>query len=166
MNEQIEVLIASLREELQQYGEMLALLDQQQQLVMDRATGKLLENLAAVNAQSSVIQVARQQREQRQRELNAALQLPAEAPFRELTRVLPEPSALLLNALVDEINQCLHRVHKRARQNHLLLSRSVEMIQRLVATLFPSSAVTTYSPTGRVASAPVAGSGGLCEVLG
>ena len=62
MNEQVQPLIDALREELQQYGEMLALLDQQQDLVVRRDTGQLLENLAAINAQTSVVQIARQYR--------------------------------------------------------------------------------------------------------
>ena len=140
---------------------MLALLDQQQELVVRRDTGKLLENLAAINAQTSVIQVARQQREQRQRELNALMRLPADTTFRDLLPVLSDEYRLLVQALVDEVNQCLYRVQQRTRQNHLLLSRSVEMIQRFVATLFPANGVTTYAANGRVATA---GGSGLCEV--
>jgi len=161
MNEPVQSLIEALREELQQCGEMLALLDQQQELVVRRDTGKLLENLAAINAQTSVIQVARQQREQQQRALNALVQLPANATFRELLPLLSDERRLLVQALVDEVNQCLHRVHQRTRQNHLLLSRSVEMIQRFIATLFPANGVTTYASDGRVTTT---GGSGLCEV--
>jgi flagellar biosynthesis/type III secretory pathway chaperone len=161
MNEQAQLLVVALREELEQCGEMLALLDQQQELVVRRDTGKLLENLAAINAQTSVIQVARQQREQRQHELNALLGLPANAAFCELLPRLTDEYRLLVGALVAEVNQCLYRVQQRTRQNHLLLSRSVEMIQRFVATLFPANGVTTYAADGRVATA---GSSGLCEV--
>jgi len=160
MNEQVQPLIDALREELQQYGEMLALLDQQQELVVRRDTGKLLENLAAINAQTSVIQVARQHRQQRQGELNAWQQLPADAPFRDLLPRLSDEYRLLVQALVDEVNQCLYRVQQRTRQNHLLLNRSVEMIQRFIATLFPASGVTTYASDGRVTTA---GGSGLCE---
>ncbi len=165
MNEQIQSLIEALREELQQYGEMLALLDQQQELVVRRDTAKLLENLAAINAQTSVIQVARQQREQRQRELNVRVRLPADATFRELLPLLSDEYRLLVQALVDEVNRCLDRVQQRTRQNHLLLSRSMEMMQRFIAALFPSSVVTTYNQTGKAAAAGI-GTTGLCEVIG
>jgi flagellar biosynthesis/type III secretory pathway chaperone len=161
MNQPIQSLIEALREELQQCGEMLALLDQQQECVVRRDTARLLENLAAINAQTSVIQVARQQREQRQRELNARLRLPADATFRELLPSLSPEYRLLVQALVGEVNQCLTRAQQRARQNHLLLSRSVEMIQRFIATLFPAQGGTTYAADGRVGAA---GRGGFCEV--
>jgi flagellar biosynthesis/type III secretory pathway chaperone len=165
MNEQIEFLIHALREELGQYGEMLALLEQQQQLVMQRSTDALLQNLAAVNAQTSVIEVARREREEHQRELNALLQLPPGGTFAELLKILPEPYPPLVKALVDGINQCLGRVRQRARQNHLLLSRSVEMMQRFISRLFPAASVNTYNQSGKVAARNTVASS-VCEVVG
>jgi flagellar biosynthesis/type III secretory pathway chaperone len=165
MNEPTQRLIDALREELQQYGEMLALLDKQQDLVVRRDSNEILKNLAMINGQASVIQVARRERELRQQELNTTLQLFTNATFAELIRRLPPELQPLVQALMDEINQCLRRVQHRARQNHLLLSRSMEMLQQFIATLFPSRMVTTYNQAGRVANG-VPSSGGFCEVAG
>ncbi|HVM59904.1 MAG TPA: flagellar protein FlgN [Verrucomicrobiae bacterium] len=165
MNEFIEQLIGTLREELQQYGEMLALLEQQQQHVIQRSSAALLENLAAINAQTAVIVVARRQREQVQGQLSTSLQLPADATFRTLLGAVPEPHRGLIQDLVDEINRCLRRVQQQSRQNHLLLRCSVEMMQRFMALLFPASSVTTYNQAGK-SSAVVTGRPGLCEVVG
>jgi len=71
MKELLSNLIEALREELKQYGEMLALLDQQKQLVMHRQVADLPDNVNSVNAQAGVIAAARQEREQRQRHLTA-----------------------------------------------------------------------------------------------
>jgi flagellar biosynthesis/type III secretory pathway chaperone len=165
MNESTQRLINALREELQQYGEMLALLDKQQDLVVRRDSSAILNNLAMINGQASVIQVARRERELRQQELNTSLRLFTNATFAELIRRLPPELQPLMQALMDEINQCLRRVQHRARQNHLLLSRSLEMLQQFIATLFPSHMVTTYNQAGRV-SGGILTSGGLCEVAG
>jgi flagellar biosynthesis/type III secretory pathway chaperone len=165
MNESIQQLIGALRQELQQYGEMLALLEQQQHLVVQRSGAALLENLAAINAQTSVIQVARREREQFQTQLSVSLQLPADARFSSLLPEVPEPHRGLVKTLVDEINQCLRRVQQRARQNHLLLSCSIEMMQRFMARLFPSSSVMTYNQSGKT-SAVNTTRPGLCEVVG
>ena len=51
MNEALEKMIHALREELQQYGEMLARLDQQQDHVMTRASENLLEATAGIRAE-------------------------------------------------------------------------------------------------------------------
>ena len=165
MNEPTQRLIDALREELQQYGEMLALLDTQQDLVVRRDSNEILKNLAMINGQTSVIQVARRERELRQQELNTNLRLFTNATFAELIRRLPQELQPLVQALMDEINQCLRRVQHRARQNHLLLGRSTEMMQQFIATLFPSRMVTTYNQAGRVAGG-VPTSGGFCEVAG
>lgn len=165
MNEQIQGLINSLRDELQQYGEMLALLDQQQDLVVRRDSPELLKNLAAINGQTAVIQIARKEREALQRGVNRLAGLTDSASFTELIRLFPPDYRPLTQALVDEINHCLNRVQSRTRQNHLLLSRSLEMMQRFVSTLFPASSVTTYNQNGRVAQSTLPGHG-LCEVRG
>ncbi len=166
MNETIESLISALRDELQQYGEMLALLDQQQDLVFRRATDQILQNVAAINAQTAVIEVARKERERRRHALNRETGLPATATFSELESRLPSRYQPLFRALVEENNQCLGRVRTRSRQNHLLLSQSLDLVKRFVSTLFPAQSLTTYNQAGQVAAVPVMAPGALNEVAG
>jgi flagellar biosynthesis/type III secretory pathway chaperone len=166
MNDLMEQLIEALRDELQQYGEMLALLDRQQDLVLQRATDRILENLASINAQTAVIEVARRERERRRLALNEKVGLTGKPTFTELCARLPGHYAGLIGALVDENNQCLTRVRSRTRQNHLLLSRSLELVQRFVAQLFPAQSLTTYNQSGRVASMMPHSTGTLSEVAG
>ena len=59
----LQHLIETLRNELQQYGEMLALLDQQQELVGKQAADDLLRSLSAIDTQSAAIQAARANRQ-------------------------------------------------------------------------------------------------------
>ena len=112
MKELLSNLIEALREELKQYGEMLALLDQQQQLVMRRQVAELPENVNSVNSQAGVIAAARQEREQRQRHLARLLALPETSGFAVLTPLLPADYRPLLDALVQENNALLVRVHE------------------------------------------------------
>jgi flagellar biosynthesis/type III secretory pathway chaperone len=165
MNESLERLVTALREELQQYGEMLALLDTQQQLIASRSTEELLNNVAAVNAQTSVIQLARRTRGERQQDVARELGLKDVATFTDLAQALPEPHGVLVRALVGDNNQCLHRVRQRVAQNHLLLTRSVDLIQRLIATLLAVTQRTVYQADGTVAPAPVA-ERRLCDAIG
>jgi hypothetical protein len=55
MNDLLHNLIEALREELKQYGEMLAVLDQQQHSVVQRQVDNLLQNVAAINAHAEAI---------------------------------------------------------------------------------------------------------------
>jgi flagellar biosynthesis/type III secretory pathway chaperone len=149
-------LIEALREELKQYGEMLALLDQQKEMVMHRQVAELPDNVSCVNAQAGVIAAARQEREQRRRHLARLLEQPDSAGFTILIPLLPADYRPLVEALVRENNELLVRVQQRARQNHLMLSHCVELMQQLINTIFPSFAPTTYDGNGLVPVAAVA----------
>ena len=150
MKVQLPILIDALREELKQYGEMLARLDQQQTVVMRRQTDELLPSVAAINSQAATIAAARSEREQRQRHVARLLNLPEDAAFTTILPLLPADYRPLLQALVQENNELLVRVQHRARQNHLLLSHAVELMQQLITAIFPGAGPTTYDGAGQV----------------
>jgi flagellar biosynthesis/type III secretory pathway chaperone len=151
MKELLSNLIEALREELKQYGEMLALLDQQQQLVMQRQVAVLPDNVISVNTQAGVITAARQEREQRQLHLARSLGL-AENSVAMLLPRLPSAYQPLVGALVEENNSLLVRVQQRARQNHLLLSHAVDLMSQLIHSIFPGAAPVTYDGRGLTAN--------------
>ena len=153
MKELLSNLIEALREELKQYGEMLALLDQQQQLVVHRQVAELPDNVNSVNAQAGIIAAARQEREQRQRHLARLLVQPEAAGFAILIPLLPADYRPLVDALVCENNELLVRVQQRARQNHLLLSHCVELMAQLINSIIPGVSPTTYNGAGNVSAA-------------
>ena len=149
MMEVLQNLIEALREELQQYGEMLARLDHQQELVMQRAPDDLLQSSADIEAQSQVLHSARQQRKDRHREVARTLHLSDEAAFADIIPMLPKDYRPLVAALVQENNELLTRVQQRSRQNHLLLARSLEFMHRMIGTLLPGGS-PVYSGKGNV----------------
>ena len=61
--------IDALRNELQQYGEMLALLEAQQESFAQHEPGPLLNSISALETQSAAIEAARRIRETHQRQL-------------------------------------------------------------------------------------------------
>jgi len=164
MNEFLHNFIESLREELKQYGELLALLELQQTQVVRRLADELLATVSAVNAQGEAIQVARREREQRQRELARSLRLPDDVLIVDLIAAVPEVCRPLASALVDENNQLLGRVRQRARQNHVLLTRSVELMQQFINSLC-GVGVPTYNGLGTV-TPPTALGRPLYEAVG
>lgn len=155
MNDLLPNLIEALREELKQYGEMLALLDQQQDLVMQRQTSELLSSVATINEQTGIISAARHEREQRQRHLARLLELSNDAGFAAIMPRLPADYRPLVEALVQENNELLVRVQQRARQNHLLLNHAVELMQHLINAIVPGASPKTYDDSGRVPSTTV-----------
>lgn len=144
----VDPLIQALREELTQYGEMLALLDQQQEFVVAHAADEVLHTVSAVNQQTAVVKGAREQRQRRQSELAGQMGLPQDAPFLQLIPQLPEDYRPLVQALVEENNELLVRIQQRARQNHILLSRSLDLMQRFMNALFPGMRPPVYTNSG------------------
>ena len=148
MNELLRNFVESLREELREYGELLALLDVQQEQVVRRLADELSETVSAIHSQGEVIRAARRERGQRQRALARSFFLPEdEMLITQLIPMLPESYRPLISALVSENNQLLTRVQQRARQNHILLSRSLELMGQFIDS-FCATGGPTYNETG------------------
>lgn len=156
MTEFLEKLIAALREELQQYGEMLARLDDQQALVMRRSAAALLESAPQVQAQSAILTQAREVRFAAMKALCTVLRLAPDTAFKDLLPNLPADYRPLLEALVQENNELLQRIHQRARQNHILLSRTVDSMQHVINSLGIHRPTAVYDDSGTVFNPPPA----------
>jgi len=132
---ELQNVIQALRNELHQYGEMLALLEQQQHVARHSGAEEILRSIAHINHQSHSIQAARERRKSAQRQLAAALQRPEQTTFSTLLHLLPNSYQPMVNALVQENNELLIRVRERAQANQLLLRRALELMQRFITTL-------------------------------
>lgn len=149
MNAVLQNLIEALREELKEYGEMLALLDQQQELVTHRRASELIQSVTTVDGQLETIHAARRERDQRLRE--AAREFGGERHnLGGLLLRLPENCRPLVQALIQENNELLIRVRQRARQNQILLGHAVDLMQRFVNSLVPGASAVTYNQSGRL----------------
>jgi hypothetical protein len=156
MTQFVEKLVGALREELQQYGEMLARLDDQQELVMRRAANAVLESVPQVQSQSARLTEAREIRFASMKALCTMLRLPQETTFKDLLPNVPSDYRPLLEALVQENNELLQRIHQRARQNHILLSRTVESMQHVINSLGIHRPTAVYDDHGTVFNPPAA----------
>src|ERR1700761_2079210 len=107
MNDLVHNLIEALREELKQYGEMLAVLEQQQNSVVHRRVDDLLLNVANINAQAEAIAAVRSEREQHQRNVARLVGLGDDAGFGLIVPCLPADYRPLVQALVQENNELL-----------------------------------------------------------
>jgi flagellar biosynthesis/type III secretory pathway chaperone len=156
--------VEHLRNELTQYGEMLALLDQQQEAVVRCHPSQVLETASAITVQGEVIQTVRKERQSSQVVLAAETQAREAQNLDHLIGQLSPEYQLLVGALVQENNQLLQRIQNRMHQNHLLLSRSLESMQQVISTLCQTSPTTTYGETGRLRQTTPGRL--LCEAVG
>lgn len=150
----LQNLIKALREELHEYGEMLARLDEQQDLVMRRDADGILQSVNNIQDQGVVLQRVRQLRESYQTDFAQRLGLQGNSEFAQIIPRMPEDYRPLVDALVQENNALLMRIQQRARQNHILLRQSLDLMQRFLSTLFPSQEPRVYNPAGQMFSRP------------
>jgi len=165
MIDTISNLVSALRAELEQYGEMLALLDRQQQHVIARAGDEVFQTVSLIKAQGAAIKLARTRRDECRGLLAQDFGRQQDLSFAELVPLLPPDYQPLVQALVEENNSLLVRVRQRARQNHLLLSRSMELMQNLINSLFPAHETRVYNVQGAMNSRR-AGSRRIYEAIG
>jgi flagellar biosynthesis/type III secretory pathway chaperone len=154
MMRKLEQLIFALREELQHYGEMLARLDDQQELVMRRSAHGVLETVPRIQDQSAVLAQARETRIHLMKDLCVHLLLPEGSAFTDLIPKLPADYRPLMQALIQENNELLLRVQQRARQNHILLTCTVESMQRVINSLTSQRHSPVYGESGNVTPMP------------
>jgi hypothetical protein len=137
MHEKINNLIRALRDELQQYGEMLVRLDQHQQYVAHQSGGHLGESAGDIQIQCTAIQRARQAREHARRAMAGKLQLEVEVPIEKIISLLPADYQPLVNALVQENRELLAQVLQSLQCNQFLLARSLDRMQHFLNSVFP-----------------------------
>jgi hypothetical protein len=132
-------LIESLRNELQQYGEMLALLEAQQDVLARAGTASVLSTLSALEAQRLVLEESRRARETCQRQLAWSLAAPQDESFEQLIPRMAEEYRPLVSALVQEIHQLLDRARERANRNFEQLRRATGLMEQFLQTLSPEA---------------------------
>jgi len=157
MKDKLDAFIEALREELKEYGGLLALLEEQQDQLIRRAADEVLNTVTSIDVRTTAIQQVRNRRERSRADLAAVYELSPEATVLELVGWLPETRRPLLRALIDENNALVIRVRERAQQNHLLLSHSLSLMQRFFNALFPGSRPLVYSEDGFAPPTPATG---------
>ncbi len=147
-----------LRAELAAYGGLLSFFERQQAALMKRDAQAVLDTSLVIERLAVETARSREARELHVAAFARAHQRSGTEPLRHLLNLFPAEERPLLDALIDEINRLLQVVRRRARQNHAILVRAVELRRELLGTLRPGSFSRTYSSGGRparTAPAPV-----------
>lgn len=150
-----ETLVDSLRDEMQEYGGMVRLLEEQQTCLIRRQAGRLVQLADAITEAAQSAEQVRRQREQTVRAFAVAHGQSPDVPLRRLLPVLEADIRPLLLALLNEVNRLIHRTRQMTRQNHAMITRAVTLQQDFLRQVFPGRYTQTYSAKG--AAVPAAG---------
>lgn len=145
-----ESLVEALRNEVQEHGGLLNLFAQQQDAILGRDPDLVLVVTDLIGIQAETIDRCRRAREALVADCAAVSNQPPDVALRVLIPFFPEPVRPLLEALIDEVNGLVSRTKRKARQNQMLLARSIEVSQQILERLNPGGITKTYSNNGRV----------------
>jgi len=145
----IEELTSILRREVEEYGELLAVLVEQQEKIMNRDSTALLE----INQKMEV-----------QMEINEGLLIGrhrlitlmvgepgagSEPTLSQLIDFLPDAVQPMFQSLAEEINKLIFSARRKMKQNQILLSRLSKVADELVNAISPDDRVLkTYNRQG------------------
>ena len=143
-------LIGALRDEVQEYGELLSLFNDQQAAILERNPSRVLEVQDTIKEQLVTINDCRKRREQVAKEFAVDIGEEPGSSVRQLIDKCEETVRPLLNALIYEVNQLISKTRRRGHQNQMLLARSIEVSQQILQRLNPGGLTKTYSRRGQI----------------
>jgi flagellar biosynthesis/type III secretory pathway chaperone len=142
-----------LRAELEEYGILIRLHEEQQGFLFKRDGASVLRMTKTIDEQTEILM------ETRKRRLAAAVALIRSTTEGEptldsvISRVSPDARPLL-KALAADVSRAAARLRRVSRHNRLFLIRTIENYQELLRRLRPGSFTKVYSPNGSIALAP------------
>jgi flagellar biosynthesis/type III secretory pathway chaperone len=143
-------LIEALRNEMQEYGGLLSLFNDQQTAILERKPDLVMAAQEAITQQVDTIHACRKLREESARVVAKAAGQNPDSTVRALVESCAEAVRPLLHALLDEVNRLILKTRRRAQQNQMLLARSIEVSQQILQRINPEMVTKTYSRRGRV----------------
>ncbi len=139
MIDSVEELVEALRSELQQYGELLALLEADpSDLSLPPGVPAVVHAVATLQEHGTALGAARQQRLQAQARFAAIVERPPGESLRSLLPTIPADYRPLLRALEDEVADLQARLHDRARRSHDCLHTAADQLEGLIESVVTS----------------------------
>jgi flagellar biosynthesis/type III secretory pathway chaperone len=151
MTTQEEQLIKTFQSEHQTLSTLVAMLKEEQQLILQRQTEPLLNILIKIEDHLVQTRAIQQERDQLLRQILKITELSEPATLMAKIKLLPSHLLDKTLRLGIEIETEVKVVHEITYQNHVLLSRSVYFLEEVLAPLLASQKeMTTYGKNGVV----------------
>ena len=140
----------ALRDELAEYGGLLATLDEQR----DAITGHNVTSLAEINdeihRQAKSAQHFTSVREEVCARLARAVGCSPDTTERRLLKYMPAEARAMFESLIQESSGVIKNAKKKAERNNVLLAHSEELNEKLLMALRPGTTSKTYNKRGGV----------------
>ena len=143
-----EDLLSLLRDELQEYGCLVGLLNTQQQNILDRRSEGLLEINQSVQTQMEASQILQKRRQGYVSSLAHSFGEPTDSSLSQLVDYFPEVTRPMFLSIIEEINNLISRIRSKILQNQKILQRFTEVTDQILLASDPISHSKTYDRSG------------------
>ena len=151
-------LLDLLRDELQEYGGLIGLLNAQQQSILNRKADSLLEINQSVQTQMEASQILQKRRQGFVENLAKNFGKPCHSKLSELLEYVPVVTQPMFESIIDEINNLISKVRRKVEQNQRLLTRLCDVTDQVLQATSPESHTKTYSSSGKIGRVSNSGS--------
>ncbi|MFA5256944.1 MAG: flagellar protein FlgN [Opitutales bacterium] len=147
---QWEELADALRDELAEYGGLLALLDEQRDAIMTRRIDSLLELTQRVHEQTAHAVRFKNIRDEVCARLAQVSGCGVDATVRDLLGYMPAGARGMFEALVSDGIDVATKAKARTQRNAALITRAGDLNEKLMRAVSPGSTIKTYNARGSV----------------
>lgn len=155
-----QALADALRAELQEFGGLLALIDQQRDQLLARNSNAVLDRSRAIENQVALLQQCREHRDSLLRAWFRACGHTEEASLDTIAMTLPPSAQPLFEAFLNEGYRLSGRLQRHAQRNAALLQRAHSATDSLLSLLHPPDGPSgrTYASNGHPSAKQRSGS--------
>jgi flagellar biosynthesis/type III secretory pathway chaperone len=147
-----EDLMGLLRDELEEYGNLIGLLTSQQQSILERRTENIQLINQSVQTQMEANQILQNRRNNFVDSFASSLGVENSSTLSELIPHFPAATQPMFESIVEEINNLITLIRNKIAQNQRLLFRLSEVTDQILSISDPSSHSKTYSNKGEIRS--------------
>jgi hypothetical protein len=138
----------ALRDELAEYGGLLAILDEQRDAIASRNVTSLAEINEQVRKQTASARHFTDMREEVSARITKGTGCSPETSARELLKYMPAEARAMFESLIDEGALVVKNAKKKAERNTVLLAHSSDLNEKLLMAMRPGTTVKTYTKKG------------------
>jgi flagellar biosynthesis/type III secretory pathway chaperone len=143
-----EDLLGLLRDELQEYGGLVGLLNAQQQSILNRRPNSLLEINQSVQTQMEASQMLQRRRQGFVSSIASSFGESDESTLSELVPHFPDVTQPMFQSIIEEINNLISQIRRKIEQNQRLLVRLTEVTDQILMVSDPTGHSKTYDKSG------------------
>ena len=143
-------LLGAMSAELVEMRALVLAFSDQQDAIVHRKPARVVASVQEVEERVAALRQARMRRDGLLDQVARGVKAPPRTPISALVRAFPAAVRPEVGRLIEENVRLGREVRRKASQNQVLLTRSIEVIQEILRAVEPTSVSRIYGENGRM----------------